>query len=70
MKAKHPSVKKPQNCLDCVHAVQAMDPDPFDWFCDDDMKVTCSIAKKTITIGCRPYNLRRESKAPNWCPLK
>ncbi len=25
---------------------------------------------KSITVGCRPYNLRKESVIPSWCPLK
>jgi len=24
---------------------------------------------KSITVACRPYNIRKESSRPNWCPL-
>ena len=24
---------------------------------------------KHITVGCRPYNKRKESNIPDWCPL-
>jgi len=58
------------NCLDCTeHKVQS-DPDPDDWFCDDGCKVLCQTAHKYITMGCRPYNLRKECPIPNWCPKK
>lgn len=25
---------------------------------------------KTITVSCRPYNKRRETPIPDWCPKK
>lgn len=25
--------------------------------------------KRTITVACRPYNTRKESETPDWCPL-
>lgn len=57
------------NCIDCpFHKVES-DPDPDDWFCDDDVKVVCTKAKKDITVACRPYNTRKESSTPKWCPL-
>lgn len=62
-------VLRTTNCIDCpLHSVLP-DPDPDDWFNDDDMKVVCNLAKKEITSACRPYNLRKESDIPNWCPL-
>ena len=61
---------KIENCVDCpFHEVQP-DPDPDDWFCDDDVKVVCTKAKKNITVACRPYSTRRECSIPRWCPLK
>ena len=57
-----------ENCMDCpCHRVE-MDPDPNDWFNDDDEKVVCSIANKNITVACRPYNKRKECDIPEWCP--
>jgi hypothetical protein len=57
-------------CIDCPHHEVRSDPDPDDWFCDDDVKVVCLKAKRNITVACRPYNTRRESSVPSWCPLK
>lgn len=65
----------PENCLDCAfHKVQR-DPDPYDWFCDDDEKTICTKTStgdgeyRTITSGNRPYQTRRESLRPRRCPL-
>lgn len=58
------------NCMDCPHHSVRHDPDPDDWFCDDDEKVLCALAShKAITVGCRPYNKRKECTIPSWCPL-
>jgi len=58
------------NCIDCDnHEVQA-DPDHYDWFCFDDVKVVCkAMNNKTITCACRPHRTRHECDIPNWCPL-
>lgn len=58
------------NCMDCPHHRVEADPDPDDWFCDDDIKVVCTKADRNITVACRPYNTRKESDIPEWCPLK
>ena len=60
-----------KNCLDCPHHSQRRDPDPNDWFCDDDMKVVCTktTPERVVTSAERPYNLRRECAVPPWCPL-
>lgn len=72
------------NCTKCPHHKVFVDPDPFDFFCDDDCAVRCMIAKgepKTgtegqfysgipmITAGCRPHNLEKECSIPSWCPV-
>ena len=58
------------NCMDCPNHRVARDPDPHDWFCDDDEKVLCAItSNKAITVACRPYNKRKECNVPSWCPL-
>ena len=58
------------NCMDCrYHQVQP-DPDPTDWFEDDDEKVVCTKNGLEITEACRPYNKRKECSVPIWCPLK
>lgn len=59
---------KISNCIDCSWHVVSPDPDPDDWFCDDDVKVVCSIANREITCACRPYNTRKECEIPGWCP--
>jgi hypothetical protein len=77
--------KKPENCLDCPFHKVIADPDPLDWFNDDDQAVICTKVNrkpnmnsqyladkqefKTVTVSCRPYKLRVESKTPDWCPL-
>ena len=63
---------KIENCIDCSNHVVLPDPDPNDWFCDDDVKVVCRHEKamnRQITCACRPYNTRNECDVPLWCPL-
>jgi hypothetical protein len=60
------------NCMDCPFHEVLPDPDPNDWFCDDDSKVICTKTKRkhnSITVACRPYQLRKECDIPKWCPL-
>lgn len=59
-----------KNCINCDDHVVLPDPDPDDWFCDDDVKVTCKLAKRNITVACRPYNIEKECVTPKWCPKK
>ncbi len=59
----------PPNCIDCKHHRVLPDPDPDDWFCDDDEKVLCTLAKKLVTVACRPHHKRKECTVPSWCPL-
>lgn len=44
-----------KNCMDCPKHKVYVDPDPTDWFNDDDEKVYCIEASKCITQSCRPY---------------
>lgn len=57
-----------KNCTNCEDHIVLPDPDPHDWFCDDDVKVLCKITKKNITAACRPYNIKKECNTPKWCP--
>jgi hypothetical protein len=64
------------NCTECIHHQVLPDPDPDDWFCDDDVKVVClkmpipeSPNHRAITVACRPYNIDKECGTPGWCPL-
>lgn len=38
------AVPAPENCLDCPNHRVLADPDPDDWFCDDDKAVACALA--------------------------
>ncbi|OGN08162.1 MAG: hypothetical protein A3J46_00800 [Candidatus Yanofskybacteria bacterium RIFCSPHIGHO2_02_FULL_41_11] len=74
------------NCIDCPNHRVIADPDPEDWFNDDDVAVVCSLELnrergkfsgvayrnplRVITSMCRPYNTRAESETPSWCPLR
>ena len=57
------------SCVDCPNHRVMRDPDPDDWFNDDDEKLVCTIAQRSVTTACRPYNLRKETNVPEWCPL-
>lgn len=61
------------SCLDCPHHRVEPDPDPLDWFCDDDVKVVCtkvSAKNNVVMCGIRPYRVKAEIKSvPVWCPL-
>ena len=44
------------------------DPDPNDWFNDDDEKALCKESKNKLIEGMlRPYE---KVCIPDWCPLK
>jgi hypothetical protein len=61
---------KIENCVDCPFHKELPDPDPFDSFCSDDVKIVCTKeGGKPITVACRPHYTRKESKIPPWCPL-
>lgn len=67
------------NCTQCPNHRVERDPDPDDWFCDDDVKVRCLLSKAGydgnrcqepfVTVACRPYNVVKECGVPDWCPL-
>lgn len=73
------------NCLDCQFHKRVNDKDPDDWFNSDDEAVLCTKipipAKpnsrlrwewhgfRAVTTMARPYQTRRESETPQWCPL-
>jgi len=75
-----------ENCTECEKHLVIADPDPTDWFCDDDTAVVCTLTPnpkkdlksrhranhsdfRAITVACRPYNIKKESDVPSWCPL-
>lgn len=61
------------NCHQCGFKQILPDPDPVDWFNDDDVKVVCTKTKRkdtVITSACRPYKVKEEcSGIPWWCPV-
>lgn len=34
------------NCIDCPNHKIIADPDPYDWFCDDDVAVICLLTSR------------------------
>ena len=42
-KTKINEIKK---CVQCPHCTILPDPEPYDWFCDDDVKLFCEKLKK------------------------
>lgn len=70
-----------QNCVACKNHIVEPDPDPTDWFNDDDVKVRCKLSSISpmgintlqepyITMACRPYHIEAECSTPSWCPLQ
>lgn len=62
-----------KKCTKCPEHQILSDPDLFDWFCDDDVKVVCKATKRKkneVTVACRPYNVDKECPIPKWCPKK
>ena len=67
------------HCSNCSNHIIEPDPDPSDWFNDDDIKIRCTLSKAPyrgnrcnepyITVACRPYNTGKEDDTPSWCPL-
>jgi hypothetical protein len=71
--------------MDCPNHIVEADPDPHDWFCDDDQAVLCKLAEnvekkkrwwdgfewefRPIIWSCRPHHKRKECDRPEWCPL-
>jgi hypothetical protein len=37
--------KKIEACIDCEFHETINDPDPHDWFCDDDVAVVCTLVE-------------------------
>lgn len=65
--------KEITQCRECPHCKIYPDPDPDDWFNDDDEKACCGLVKdeqnlpKDIEGMLRPYE---KVLIPDWCPLK
>lgn len=39
---------KIENCMDCKHHKVINDPDPYDWFCSDDVAIVCTITSNPM----------------------
>lgn len=50
-KTKINEIKK---CVQCPHCIILPDPDPYDWFCDDDVKLFCEKLKRTVAAALTP----------------
>ena len=60
--------KKITQCRECPHCRIVPNPDPSDWFNDDDEKAFCREAgHKLIENMLRPYE---RIIIPDWCPLR
>lgn len=59
--------KELRYCTKCPAMLREADPDPHDWFCDDDQKYICGITKQVLSSGNRPYETQL---APHDCPLE
>jgi len=72
-------------CINCPHHRIINDPDPDDWFCDDDKAVVCSITQNPkpdpeakYLADRSPYRRiagsvrpyqTKDVPQPDWCPL-
>ncbi|MBE7075516.1 MAG: bifunctional (p)ppGpp synthetase/guanosine-3',5'-bis(diphosphate) 3'-pyrophosphohydrolase [Clostridiales bacterium] len=53
-------------CTDCNLMKRLPDPDPNDWFCDDDEKYVCGVTGKVLSEANRPYE---KQPTPPDCPI-
>lgn len=59
--------QKYRYCTECGAMRRERDPDPNDWFCDDDEKYICGITGRVLSVANRPYE---KQIAPKDCPLE
>ena len=55
--------------VQCPHCIILPDPDPYDWFCDDDVKLFCEKLKRTVAAALRPHEGDKVD-IPSDCPLE
>jgi len=53
-------------CNDCAEMRREPDPDPYDWFCDDDEKFVCGKTGNLLSVANRPYE---KQVVPKDCPI-
>ncbi len=59
----------PNTCNGCEHFRLLPDPDPFDWFDDDDQKAICEKCNATIAQALSVFEAN-SVRIPSWCPEK
>ena len=60
--------KEITQCRECPYCRIVPDPDPDDWFNDDDETALCTESGNRLIEGMlRPYE---KVIIPDWCPLK
>lgn len=57
-----------EKCSQCPHSRILPDPDPYDWFNDDDVKLFCEKLKRNVGLALRPYEVN-DIDIPKDCPL-
>jgi hypothetical protein len=62
-KSKQVPKMKVKTCINtkCPHHKVILDPDPYDWFCDDDVAVVCTLARKRKV---KPNSLHASERQP------
>jgi hypothetical protein len=66
-----PPLGDTKRCTECPSHRILPDPDPYDSFCSDDVKVSCvALNGRYVTVGCRPFWVQEETGVPDWCPRK
>lgn len=56
-------------CSQCPYSRILPDPDPDDWFNDDDERVYCTKLNKDVARALRPYEVGKWDKVPDECPM-
>ena len=56
-------------CSQCPFGRVLSDPDPDDWFCDDDARVYCTKLRKDVAGALRPYEVGKIDTVPEDCPM-
>ncbi|MCQ2749075.1 MAG: hypothetical protein MJ246_03585 [Clostridia bacterium] len=55
-------------CSACPCCRILPDPDPYDWFCDDDVKIYCEKLEKVIARSLRPNEAYKFEASKKVCP--
>jgi hypothetical protein len=60
-----------KSCSKCPHHDWISNPDPDDWFRDDEANFICTKKKKVISYSLDVFEQAKVNKIPipKWCPL-